>query len=190
MSFGEVKFEAFKDLSKRLHAAIDSGKIDELIEDCLRDEAAVLLELVIPDTPTGEAPKLASVIGRANGESAEKKVEAYQKAWGGYVGGTLKRGWTGGKEQNPEPFAETLPVEHGGKTFTITVENIEEYSSYVEEGHRQTPGRYVPAIGRQLVQPATEGQHFLEKAEMKLRGGAAESKVQKRVDQFLEDLFE
>lgn len=189
MSFGEIKFDAFKDLSKRLHEAIDSGKVDDLIEDCLRDEAATLLELVIPLTPTGEKPPIGAVIGGAKGASADKKAAAFNAAWGGYVGGTLKRGWTGGKDIDPEAFAQMLPIEKGGKVFLITVENIDEKASYVEEGHRQTPGRYVPAIGKKLVKPATEGRHFLEEAEMQLRAGAAEAKMQKRLDQFLEDLF-
>ena len=83
MSFGEVKFDGLKELSKRLREAVDGGKIDELIEDCLRDEAAVLLELVIPLTLPGERPPLKSVIGNATGASADKKAAAYQAAWGG-----------------------------------------------------------------------------------------------------------
>jgi hypothetical protein len=39
----------------------------------------------------------------------------------------------------------------------------------VEYGHRQTPGRYVPAIGKRLVASWVEGQHFLKISEDELR---------------------
>lgn len=34
------------------------------------------------------------------------------------------------------------------------------YAPHVEYGHRQTPGRYVPAIGKRLVASYVPGQHF------------------------------
>lgn len=37
-----------------------------------------------------------------------------------------------------------------------------EYAPHVEYGHRQTPGRYVPAIGRRLVKKYVEGQHYFQ----------------------------
>ncbi len=189
MSWGSVECDDLKDLSKRLHEAIDGNKVDELMEDLMRDAAATLLELVIPLTPTGEKADFNSVLAGATGAEAEKKTAAYNAAWGGYVGGTLKRGWTAGEDRTPEAHAKTLDVEKAGTVFSIVVENIDEKASYVEEGHRQTPGRYVPAIGRRLVRSATEGKHFLEKAETAMRGGAAEAKMQKRVDQFFKEIF-
>lgn len=39
--------------------------------------------------------------------------------------------------------------------------NNKEYAPFVENGHRQEVGRYVPAIGKQLVKPWVEGQHML-----------------------------
>ena len=189
MSWGNVECDDLKELSKKLHAALDGGAVDELMQDLMRDDAAVLLQLVIPMTPTGEKPDLKEVVGGATGAAAEKKIQGFQNAWGGYVGGTLQRGWTGGEDMDPEAYAQTLSVEKGGSVYSITVVNIDEKSSYVEEGHRQTPGRYVPAIGRKLVRSATLGKHFLEKAEMQMLGGAAEAKMQKRVDRFLEELF-
>lgn len=37
------------------------------------------------------------------------------------------------------------------------------YASYVEYGHRQTPGRYVPAIGKRLVNNWVEGKFMMTK---------------------------
>ena len=39
---------------------------------------------------------------------------------------------------------------------------LSEYAPHVEFGHRQQPGRYVPAIGKRLKASYVEGQHFLQ----------------------------
>ena len=38
------------------------------------------------------------------------------------------------------------------------------YAYFVHEGHRQTPGRFVPAIGKRLVKSFVKGNPFLKKA--------------------------
>lgn len=52
-------------------------------------------------------------------------------------------------------------AEKSGDTWHIEVINPVKYALYVEEGHRQKVGRYVPAIGKRLVQPFVEGKHML-----------------------------
>lgn len=37
-----------------------------------------------------------------------------------------------------------------------------EHAPHVEYGHRQTPGRYVPAIGKRLKASFVPGQHFFK----------------------------
>lgn len=46
----------------------------------------------------------------------------------------------------------------------ITVYNNVEYAAHVEYGHRQTPGRYVPAIGKRLKKSFVPGKKMLHKA--------------------------
>lgn len=84
------------------------------------------------------------------------------------------------------------PVDHGdlrrawrpsranynGSTFVLTVTNTMEYASFVESGHRQKPGRYVPAIGKKLTAKWVNGQFMM-------RDAVAESKA--RVVAKLED---
>lgn len=41
---------------------------------------------------------------------------------------------------------------------------LQDYAPHVEYGHRQTPGRYVPKLGKQLKASYVEGQHFLQAA--------------------------
>lgn len=50
-----------------------------------------------------------------------------------------------------------------GNVFVIELQNNAEYASYVENGHRQTPGRYVPAIGKRLKASWVPGTHMLMK---------------------------
>ena len=51
-----------------------------------------------------------------------------------------------------------------GADITIELRNSKNYASFVENGHRQTPGRYVPAIVKKLKVSWVSGQHFLQKA--------------------------
>lgn len=51
-----------------------------------------------------------------------------------------------------------------GADISIELRNSKNYASFVENGHRQTPGRYVPAIGKRLKASWVPGQHFLQKA--------------------------
>lgn len=46
----------------------------------------------------------------------------------------------------------------------VTVYNNTEYAAHVEYGHRQTPGRFVPAIGKRLKKSFVPGKKMLHKA--------------------------
>ena len=63
--------------------------------------------------------------------------------------GDLRRNWQVGS------------VIQNGDTYEIEIFNNTEYAAYVEFGHRQTPGRYVPAIGKKLVKPWVEGRFMM-----------------------------
>lgn len=53
---------------------------------------------------------------------------------------------------------------YGGSGWTITLINNADYASYVEEGHRQTPGRFVPALGKRLKASWVPGQFFMRRS--------------------------
>ena len=72
--------------------------------------------------------------------------------------GDLRRSW-----QLKGPF-------FAGSDITVELKNGKNYASFVENGHRQTPGRYVPAIGKKLKASWVPGQHFLQKATDETRG--------------------
>ena len=46
----------------------------------------------------------------------------------------------------------------------VKVFNNTEYAAHVEYGHRQTPGRFVPAIGKRLKKSFVPGKKMLHKA--------------------------
>ena len=72
--------------------------------------------------------------------------------------GELRRSW-----QLKGPFLS-------GTDISVELRNSKNYASFVENGHRQTPGRYVPAIGKKLKASWIPGQHFLQKATDETRG--------------------
>ena len=163
---GNLKFDKkeLEKLQKQLEE-LEKGKArDKFFEDCAKELAARLLSLVIPKTPVGVY------------DDPSRK------------GGTLRRGWTGGKNTDAEAFAKSLEIEKSGKTYTVTVENNVEYAPYVEYGHRQTPGRYVPAIGKRLKEGYVPGKHMLETSEQELK--ALSPKIlQDKLEKFLKGVL-
>nr|DAP07806.1 MAG TPA: type I neck protein [Caudoviricetes sp.] len=71
------------------------------------------------------------------------------------ISGDLRRAWT---------VSEVVNV--GGATYEIEISNSMEYSSYVEHGHRQKPGKFIPGYwdGNKFI--------YVEKAKEKgFKGG-------------------
>ena len=52
----------------------------------------------------------------------------------------------------------------GGHGYLAKVYNSASYASYVNDGHRQRIGRFVPILGKRLVKPWVYGKHMAEKA--------------------------
>lgn len=90
--------------------------------------------------------------------------------------GELRRNWFATK------------VKRVGNAFEVTVYNPKEYAPYVEWGHRQEPGRFVPAIGKKLVEPWVEGRYMLTKSELELEKQAP-GLLAKMVQKYLEEML-
>ncbi|MDD3347340.1 HK97 gp10 family phage protein, partial [Oscillibacter sp.] len=110
-----------------------------------------------------------------------------------HMGGTLRRGWTakteqeaaaGGGNADGVTYAKSLPVVHQGNEFIIEIVNPVHYASYVEYGHRQTPGRYVPAIGKRLKASWVKGRFMLTISEQELQAQSP-ALLEKKLIQFL-----
>ena len=61
-------------------------------------------------------------------------------------------------EVNGGAMRNSIRTEVKGSTGVVGY--TAEHAPHVEYGHRQTPGRYVPAIGKRLVASYVPGQHF------------------------------
>ncbi len=111
---GFVDYRDLKKLQQELEKlAEDTVVLERFYQDCAKELAARLLRIVIERTPVGVYPA-----------SSVKK------------GGTLRRGWTAGKNGDAAAYAQSLPVHKEGNSYVITVSNPVYYAPYVEYGHR------------------------------------------------------
>ena len=70
------------------------------------------------------------------------------------VGGTLRDSW------------KMTPVVKHRNGYLVQVQNPIEYASYVNYGHRQNVGQFIPPYGKRAKKPFIKGQYMLERAEM------------------------
>lgn len=181
---GGLSCKGLADLQKKLSGV--EGAYDLFLESCAKELAARLLRKVIKRTPVGDYTVEVEKVAKRDSKN-HKKGETYteKEADGsGRTGGTLKRGWTGGEKSSASAYAQSLPIHHQGSMYTIEVKNPIEYASYVEYGHRQEVGKYVPALGKQLKQGWVSGKFMLTTSEDELKSIAPavlESKIKKKL---------
>ena len=104
-----------------------SDNPEPVMEDMTKEITKALLNVVTKKTPVGQYPVSS-----------------------GKVGGTLRRGWTGGVQRNAND--SQINVQNSGNVYNVELENPVEYASYVNNGHRTRNGGFV------------QGQFFVEKA--------------------------
>lgn len=152
MSRNGIEFNDLIKFQKNIDR-VQKVEVEKYIEKCSKDLAAILLTKVVKRTPVGDYSNLKDV----------KKL-----------GGTLRRGWTCKTHQEAEngtgegkpinDYVKNLRYKKEGKSYIITIFNPVNYAVYVEFGHRQTPGRYVPALGKRLKKSWVTGRFMLTKA--------------------------
>ena len=147
---GTINFRDFERIQNNLEK-LNQEQVGLFIDACAKELAARLLAKVIKRTPVGDYPN-----------SSGKK------------GGTLRRGWTGGKTQSAVAYADSLTIHHFGDAYVIEIVNPVEYASYVEFGHRTSNhkgwvnGRFMLTISEQEIQNAAPA--IIEKKLMKQMG--------------------
>lgn len=182
--WGKCDFKQLQEFQKKIEKLANSD-IDNFCRETAKELTARLLAKVIKRTPVGVKPK-------------ELKDSTIEKYWSGYVGGTLRRGWTArteaearsgqGSGKNPKEYADSLKIIKFGNNYSIIVENPVSYSDYVEHGHRQEAGRFVPQLGKKLKNGWVEGKFMLTISEKELQT-QADSIVQKKLEKFLGECF-
>jgi len=202
MTNGRVDLREFQRLQKQLEAF--DKESTKFIESCAKELAARLLGMAIKRTPVGKAPKLETKkVKGASGKSKSFLTASGAKMgqhWAGYMGGTLRRGWLAttheqakggsGTPKAPEAkaYAQSLKVNHFGGIYVIEITNPIKYSSHVESGHRQAPGRFVPALGKCLKAGWVKRVNMLEISEQELQRVAPkilEQKVNRKLREMM-----
>lgn len=184
-SGGKVDYKQLEAFRDKLQKQLNPSQIDFFLEQCAKELAARLLAKVIKRTPVGDYSKLVVV-------EAKRKSKKYNKGDtyikrinpSGKHGGTLRRGWTAGKTQGAAAYVQALKVLRFGGNYVINIVNPTSYASYVEFGHRQTPGRYVPAIGKRLTAGWVEGKFMLTISEQEVQESSRailEAKLKKKL---------
>lgn len=180
----KVDLRGFEKLAEQLEQAQDQQ--DTFYQDTIKELAARLLTKVIKRTPVGVPP-------------TDIPESIYKEYWSGYAGGTLRRGWTAkteaeaisgsGQGTSIPAFLDGAEVLHVGSEYYIVLLNPVRYASFVEYGHRQKPGRYVPAIGKRLKNSFVEGQYMLTLSEKELQSQAPKI-IQNKLEAFLREVFD
>ena len=195
--WGRCDYEQLKKLNKRLEQ-LAKADTDTFLEEMVIDIAKRLLTKVVKRTPVGKKPRIAAKdendkksLGGVNAKKTEKiksksrksksfltrEGEIYQQYWSGYRGGTLRDAWT------------ILPIEKQGDNYIVTVINNTEYASYVEYGHRQKPGRYVPALGKKLKSSWVKGHYMLTISTQELERQAPKI-IERKLYNFMKGCFD
>ena len=163
--WGKCDFSELKKLSENLQK-LEQVYSDEFCEQMAKELAQRLLRRVRQRTPVGEYETISY-------ETKDGRTFSYNE---GKSGGTLRRNWT------------VRPIEKHGNEYVVEVVNATEYASYVEYGHRQQPGRFVPQIGKSLKTAWVPGRFMLTISEQEVQN-LAPKLLEKRLTEKLREIF-
>ena len=168
MAFGVVNFSELTAMRKTFERLTTPEEQDIFYTKATKNIAARMLAQLIKNTPVGKNTEEIQ-----DGET----IVTMQ-------GGTLRRGWlvrthaeaiasrrlsASGNEAETQKFTMKLHVGKRGSEYFITLRNNVKYASFVNDGHRQEVGRFVPAIGKRLVNGWVNGQYFVEISEVMIK---------------------
>ena len=158
-------------LAQRLRRAASDEQRQAFYEACCRELAARFLAKVIKRTPVGKGQ---FEVERGKNDIPMKykrgKKQGQVKLKRLTNGGTLRRGWTASTEAeaaggsgspNAAAYVTGIKVQRAGREYRITITNPVKYASYVEYGHRQTPGRFIPVLGKKTKAGWVKGQFMM-----------------------------
>ena len=173
MDYGE-----FQKLKEQIEKIGDPTKEDQFLTSCAKELAARLLAKVIKRTPVGDYSREVKVTAKRDSKN-HKKGDVYTKRvnTSGKKGGTLRRGWTGGKSSNATAYANSLNVTKVGSEYVIEIINPVEYASYVEFGHRTRNHK-----------GWVEGKFMLTISEDEIRSSAPRI-LEKKLEEYLKECF-
>lgn len=167
----------------------------EIMASLVKSLGALLLRKVIFRTPVGDYEndfqtykrdnkkkgiKAGDVKYDKNGNAKRKGYKSVTSKNVTYIyrrrGGNLRRNWTIGQ------------VLKNGNLYSVEVINPTHYASYVEYGHRQTPGRFVPVLGKKLKRAWVPGRFMLTISENEIKENM-DAILEKKLDSILKKVF-
>ncbi|CUH95881.1 hypothetical protein P22_1967 [Propionispora sp. 2/2-37] len=190
-------FSQMKQFTEQLEKLASGEEIELLCRSCAKELAARFLTKVIKRTPVGkgtfeaviddDGKRVKHKRGKNKGQTKLRKVSN---------GGTLRRGWTAATEaearngsgKDPVAYVNSMLVERIGKKYRIIIINPVSYASYVEYGHRQKAGRYIPAIGKKLKKGWSKGHFMMTISANEIRKEAP-GILEKRFEAFLKEVL-
>lgn len=197
VNWGSADFSGFEKLREEIEKIAKPQELEKLNTSMVKELAARHLRELILLTPVGETTYRDILDDDENVvtyKSGKRKGQIKEEV--AHTGGTLRRGWTAktqeeaeNKESDIQGFLSTITVTKEGNIYKITLLNPIEYASYVNNGHRQTSGRYVPALGKRLKDSWVDGKFFVEIAEEELKGNA-DKIVGRKMQQYLRRCFQ
>ena len=157
----EIDFSGFEELNERLAKLRDVQSMSAVKKRILKRLGAKYLKVAKKNTHDNDYMEV-----ERNGKIYRTESEH------------MKRSWSAGR------------VQLEGVTGKIMVFNSASYASYVNDGHKQTPGRYVPILGKRLVKSFVDGKNMAEKAAAATEKSAKtimEDAIKKHLEQWSND---
>lgn len=192
---GSFDISEFIKLRDNINRMNDPKVKDKFMKECVQEIAMEVLRRVIKGTAVGATIRILTDVVDDYGNKVKYKSgknigKIKQKSEVIHTGGTLRRGWIAKTQKEAEAsslqrpqeneikeYVLKLNVQKVGSSYIAWIINPVEYASYYEYGHRQMPGRYVPAIGKRLKKSWVDGK-FILRISMK--------DVEAKLPQFLE----
>lgn len=176
---------------------------DKMCEDAIKQLGAVYIASAKRNTPVGgnKQAEVSEKAFNASGATLAKTMKEHKALKASGNGGYVKRVGRkkGVKDKVYRIFSSSEHMrrswqlgaveKEGNRKFKIPVSNTASYATFVDEGHRQQPGRYVPIIGKRLVNSYVKGLHITDKA-MKATNKARVRVLNRVIEDYTKDLKE
>lgn len=164
--WGKVDYRELEKLRENLEK-LQKVDMEAFCKQMSKELAARLLSRVKKRTPVGEYETITY-------QTKDGRELTFND---GMQGGTLRNNW------------KTSEIVYRGGEYRITIYNPLNYASYVEYGHRQEVGRFVPQIGKRLKAGWVEGQFMLKISEEEVQA-LAPKLLEKRLNEKLREVFD
>lgn len=179
----DINFSGIMALRKQIETLNNKQEKQACMEECTNTLAQVYLAEAVKNTPVGGVKEFAvtekayqHIQATEVGASYFKEAKRRKSKGSKHTVKRIKKSRKQGKQYLVLTASEHMrrswgaeDVKKSGLGYSVKVYNSASYASYVNDGHRQKPGRFVPAIGKRLVKSWVDGKFMAEAAERKTK---------------------